>query len=152
MSKDRRKQPRSGQLDTGTTETQRLPPYSAPGREPADQVAAQRSSPSDGADIHEVSSVSSADIVTDLPPGYEPQTNPNHDQDAHSHQDRDSTRSAGDVGHMETTFSKIGDANMPASVPGDPPPPSVGPLSVPMALLLALIVIMVVVILVVALI
>lgn len=152
MSEDRRQQPNSGRLDTGTTETQRLPPYSAPGREPADQVAAQRSSPSDGVDIQDVSSVASADIVTDIPPGYEPRTSPNRDQDAGSHYDQDSTRTAGDDGDMETTFSKIGDVNMPASVPGDPPPPSIGPLSVPMALLLALIVIAIVVYLVVALI
>lgn len=157
MPDERRQTPQSGRPDTSSTETQRLPPYSVRGREPAEQVAARRISPSDNANNSDDSSISSADIVPGAPHGNDVP----EDQDriygegaelygAYPTHNEVIARSDHDAGEMESTYSKIGDATMPDSVPKDPAPPSVGPLSVPVALLLALILIAVVAYLIVA--
>ena len=157
MPDERRNPTADGRSDTPATMTENLPPYAGEGREPGHQVAAQRMSPADETDHRVLTNISSADIVPSAPQGNDVPQDQDRDYGAgaelygaypnHNDVIDGSTKNYGD---METTFSKIGDATMPDSVPRDPAPSSVGGLSVPVALLLALIVIGAVAYLVVA--
>lgn len=157
MPDERRNPKDAGRPDAGAAAAENGPPYAAPGREPADQVAAQRISPSDAVGQRDVHDISSGDIVPGAPHGNDLPDDQDRTYGAgaelygaypnHNDVIAGSTKNYGD---METTFSKIGDETMPDSVQRDPAPASVGGLSIPVALLLALIVIAAIAYLVVA--
>lgn len=129
MPDERRRPTDTGRPDTIPNKAGSHPPYSGRGNEPADRVAAQRISPSDLADQHDVSDISSDDIVVGAPEGNDVPDDQDRTYGAgaelygaypnHNDVIDGSTKNDGD---METTFSKDGDVTMPESVPRDPAP------------------------------